>query len=297
MAMLQRLILVAACGTCVASGTIFQRVQRMTKAVSRELGLVKDAEVEPQNLMVVGAGFGRTGTDSLREALRIIGYRSYHMEEAFKAFHGGAINEYMRGPMTDGAELADLLGSNGFNATVDWPMSLFYKQLLAHNASARVILTVRDSAEAWTESFRATIGSAIRVPGPRNMARAPFRFVAGFRDLTAMASEIYQRLGIEFGEDGAATVESSTRAYEAWRLEVERTVPPDQLLVFNAKQGWAPLCEFLDVADCPKVPYPRINSKEQMIQGFEFACRVADAFYPTVAVLAATIALVLARCR
>jgi hypothetical protein len=42
-------------------------------------------------------------------------------------------------------------------------------------------------------------------------------------------------------------------------------VPPERLLVFEAKDGWQPLCEFLGVP-VPDVPYPRVNSREDMQQ-------------------------------
>ena len=44
-----------------------------------------------------------------------------------------------------------------------------------------------------------------------------------------------------------------------------REVPADQLLVFQAKDGWAPLCRFLEV-DVPETPYPRTNTTEQFQQ-------------------------------
>ena len=46
--------------------------------------------------------------------------------------------------------------------------------------------------------------------------------------------------------------------YEKWNADVIRTVPKDQLLVFNPKQGWTPLCNYLDVA-VPDQPFPKIN--------------------------------------
>jgi len=36
------------------------------------------------------------------------------------------------------------------------------------------------------------------------------------------------------------------------------TIDPDRLLVFEARQGWAPLCTFLGVP-IPNIPFPRVN--------------------------------------
>jgi hypothetical protein len=41
---------------------------------------------------------------------------------------------------------------------------------------------------------------------------------------------------------------------------VQATVPADRLLVFDVKQGWEPLCRFLDVPVPAGEPFPHINS-------------------------------------
>jgi Sulfotransferase domain len=47
--------------------------------------------------------------------------------------------------------------------------------------------------------------------------------------------------------------------------EIQAEVPPGRLLVFEAKQGWEPLCAFLGVP-VPAEPYPRTNSREEMLE-------------------------------
>ena len=51
--------------------------------------------------------------------------------------------------------------------------------------------------------------------------------------------------------------------------EVQRTIPPHRLLVYQAGQGWEPLCRFLGVP-VPDAPYPSENSRA------EFAARMAS---------------------
>ena len=50
--------------------------------------------------------------------------------------------------------------------------------------------------------------------------------------------------------------------FERHTVEVIRTIPPERLLVFEAKQGWEPLCKFLGVP-VPATPYPSENSREE----------------------------------
>ena len=136
------------------------------------------------------------------------------MEETVNHFHGGAFLQFLKD--RDAAALAATLVGAGFDATTDFPATLFWEELLASNRSARVILTVRDSPEAWAESFRKTIGSADRAPGPRNFARAPFKYFKAARDLLEVVDWLYDELGIEFDATGAATTGSAIRAYEDW---------------------------------------------------------------------------------
>jgi len=49
--------------------------------------------------------------------------------------------------------------------------------------------------------------------------------------------------------------------------EVMGTVPKDRLLVFEASQGWPPLCGFLE-AQLPEKEYPRVNSTEDFKKFF-----------------------------
>jgi hypothetical protein len=44
--------------------------------------------------------------------------------------------------------------------------------------------------------------------------------------------------------------------------EVKRRVPPEKLLVFEVKEGWGPLCEFLGV-EAPDGPFPHLNDRDQ----------------------------------
>ena len=51
--------------------------------------------------------------------------------------------------------------------------------------------------------------------------------------------------------------------------EVKKHVPPERLLVYEVKEGWKPLCEFLGVAIPKEEPFPHLNDTEafrQMVQ-------------------------------
>lgn len=66
------------------------------------------------------------------------------------------------------------------------------------------------------------------------------------------------KVGVEMN----ATPEQLARAFEAHTAAVRATIPASQLLVYQAKEGWAPLCEFLGVP-VPATEYPRSNGREE----------------------------------
>ncbi|MCB8962264.1 MAG: sulfotransferase family protein, partial [Ardenticatenales bacterium] len=43
--------------------------------------------------------------------------------------------------------------------------------------------------------------------------------------------------------------------------EVKTTVPPEKLLVFDVREGWEPLCAFLEVP-VPDQPFPHVNDRQ-----------------------------------
>jgi hypothetical protein len=53
------------------------------------------------------------------------------------------------------------------------------------------------------------------------------------------------------------------KVFERHNEEVRRRVPRDKLLVYEVKEGWGPLCEFLGVEE-PGKPFPRLNDAAEM---------------------------------
>ena len=66
---------------------------------------------------------------------------------------------------------------------------------------------------------------------------------------------------IDNGED------VSVKFYTNWVENVKENVPSDKLLVFDVKEGWKPLCKFLDVP-VPGAPFPWDNDTASMKKRF-----------------------------
>lgn len=194
-------------------------------------------------LKVIGAGLGRTGTMSLKFALEHLGFGPcYHMIE-FMAHVPEQLPLWLN--VIDGRPDWDAV-FDGYASTVDYPGCTYWRELAAKWPEAKVILTTRDP-DAWFESANQTVLS----PRMRTMlGQSPIR-----RFMEATVNEDFG----EHIEDRAFM----TDYFRRWNEGVIAEVPKDKLLVFQAKDGWEPLCEFLGVP-VPPEPYPRVNSRADM---------------------------------
>ena len=115
------------------------------------------AGVPARGIEVIGAGFGRTGTASLQQALQRLGFDPCdHMHENFARPERFALwEEAVRGK--DAGEPIDwrpLLAT--YRAIVDWPGTYFWRELTSAHPAAKVVLTVRDPDRRY-DSIAATI--------------------------------------------------------------------------------------------------------------------------------------------
>ncbi|MQA84958.1 MAG: sulfotransferase family protein [Streptosporangiales bacterium] len=193
-------------------------------------------------MKVIGAGFGRTGTMSMKVALERLGFGPcYHMIEVIdNPEHAPKWLAAARGELAD---WDDLLG--GYGATVDWPGCSFWVELMEAYPEAKVVLNVRDP-ERWYQSVDNTFLHNLR------QARA-----AGLPPPEEM------RHLFELIIDGTfhGRIEDREYAIGVFRRHNERVrqaVPPERLLVYEVGQGWDPLCEFLGAAR-PDEPFPHLN--------------------------------------
>lgn len=194
-------------------------------------------------MKVIGAGLGRTGTYSLKLAINQLGLGPcFHMEAVLQD-REAQVPLWTRA--LDGTPDWNAI-YEGFQSAVDWPTAAFYQELHAAYPEARFVLTVR-SPESWADSFGATIAKLVddRDQAPPEMS--------AWLD---MVRRMLDQNGIEAGlsRDGLA------QRFSAHVDAVKAAIPADQLLVFDVKEGWAPLCVFLGV-ETPEGPFPRTNDR------------------------------------
>jgi hypothetical protein len=210
-------------------------------------------------MKLIGAGLPRTGTLSQKVALEMLGLAPcYHMVNVLADLD--KVQQWRRALEGDG-QWDEIFEDS--QATVDWPGSYFYKELVEAYPDAKVLLSVRD-ADAWERSMRQTIWGMfwgdILI---RDLSAARVRVDEQWRAFCELMQEMWKRSGLI--DNGAETTSDSMKAaMERFNQEVQDTVPADRLLVWSAKDGWEPLCEFLELP-VPDTPFPHLNDSKGFI--------------------------------
>ncbi|HZS76708.1 MAG TPA: sulfotransferase [Ktedonobacteraceae bacterium] len=209
-------------------------------------------------IKVIGAGFGRTGTLSLKAALEELGFGPcYHMTEVFH--HPEHVPLWVAASNGERIDWNDIFA--GYSATVDWPGCAFYEELMQVYPDAKVILTTRDP-EAWYESALNTIYQISRrmnqATHPTLMEHVAKRFFPGGSGIGRITQKlVWENTFHNRFEDKAYAIQIFNQHIE----EVKQRVPPDKLLVYSVKEGWEPLCAFLGVDVPAGTPFPHLNER------------------------------------
>ncbi|MDJ0955772.1 MAG: sulfotransferase [Arenicellales bacterium] len=198
-------------------------------------------------LKVIGTGFGRTGTNSLKLALELLGFGPCHhmFEVRDNPSQLPFWQQAARGEMPDWDEVFA-----EYTACVDWPSVRYWRELCAHFPDAKVVHSVR-AEQSWIKSVHKTIYPAMAQR--HNVDSGPYR------DRLEMAHEIIVNQTFAGRMDDP---KHALAVYRSHNNEVAQTIPFDRLLVYEVKEGWEPLCRFLDVP-IPDESFPRVNTSSE----------------------------------
>lgn len=196
-------------------------------------------------LAVIGAGFSRTATFSLKFALEHLGLGPCH--HFAEIFAGGQRKVSQWLDVIDGRPDWEAV-FNGFRATVDTPACNYWRELADYYPRAKVVLTVRNP-DSWFDSASQTIFSD-RLQG--SLTGSPMGALMAGAILGVSGGPITDRAYM-------------TEWFQRRNQEVIESLPPERLLVFSPQDGWEPLCAFLDVP-VPACRFPRVNSRDEVTQ-------------------------------
>lgn len=225
-------------------------------------------------IRVIGAGLPRTGTSSMKAALERLGFGPcYHMFEVFT--HPDHVDRWLPAESGVGVDWDHVL--QGYQATQDWPASHFWRQLADAYPDAKVVLTVRDPRR-WYASFRSLMSHAPAITEDQ-VSGAARQMAVAMQRLRPMLDRIGRvTLGPDW-RDGLDEDEA-VAAFERHAAAVRDGLPPERLLVFDVREGWQPLCNFLGV-EAPGEPFPHLNDSaalERMFQQMATEGRVTTPF-------------------
>ena len=139
-----------------------------------------------------------------------------------------------------------------YSSAVDWPAAAYYKELSDKYPDAKVILGMRD-AGSWYDSASTTIYQMSQ------------NFPKWIRLILPRADKLFKMIDkTVFGEPFSYRFEDRESAMQVFNDHVEqvrKNIPEERLLMHSAKDGWEPLCAFLDVP-IPEEPYPWVNDSK-----------------------------------
>lgn len=201
-------------------------------------------------MKVICAGLSKTGTTSMAAALRILGFtvydwpehRTIHVDEWLDILHRGKIPDFSA-------------MYNNVDAVTDLPAAFWFQEILEVFPDAKVILTVRDNEDVWVRSW----SKQLDVDNNLNGCWFPTRILERkwlYRKFYALADAADSAA---FGSLNPTSVVLFKKKYREHNERVKVVVRKENLLIFNVKQGWGPLCEFLKCQTPKQEPFPRIN--------------------------------------
>jgi len=232
---------------------------------SSEMPLLQEAG----DLKVVGVGFGRTGTYSVKLALEELGMPTLHTQHLYEAENESIFKMWTdlifrpsleQGHATLGEPDFDAITRRGYQATMDFPVALYYKQIMEQYPDCKFILTTRENSEVWYRSWESMTMS---ISTPANLGGI---FLTGVQRYSIYLRWLFALVNKDdsFITSNIPKInqnkENAILSYEEHNREVRSLIPADRLLEYSVKQGWQPLCDFLEITDCPTTPFPKTNS-------------------------------------
>ena len=204
----------------------------------------------PTRVSVNLVGLGRTGTTSLAVAMGILGFNVVHDEENPRLYD--VYRDYYLGKFNED-ELHRKIGERGYNATFK---SNTYKWAGTQD-DVKVVLTTRDNVDKWVTSWIsvAYLGDLLEKP--------PFAWVPSARGLRALRHDLFKYTPTNGHPEEYLNPTVLKDGYYAHIENVRKAVPKERLLEYSVKEGWEPLCKFLEVP-IPDVPFPHVNDKTKV---------------------------------
>lgn len=202
-------------------------------------------------MKVIGCGFGRTGSMSMKIALEQLGVGPCHHMDEVIANPAEQLPYWLAASKGEKINWNDAL--KGYESCVDWPTAAYWPVLAKHFPEAKILLTTR-SAESWYNSISKTIfkimGDATNASG-----NEPNPF-----------GEMLQHMILENTFKGDITDrDHCINVFNKNVQAVKDSFSGNKLFIYNIGDGWEGLCKWLDVP-VPDIPFPRTNNQQEFFE-------------------------------
>ncbi len=207
-------------------------------------------------MKLIGVGFGRTATMSLKSALEQLGAGPcFHMIELITGESKDRDLPYWTkvadGERVDWNEVFD-----GWEATVDWPACARWRELVDAFPDAPVLLNVREF-DGFYESCKHTI-LAIKQAAQSGEMREGNR-----PPPSPQLGEVIEKLIWQGDFQGRFEDKEWVRGMYEQRIQtIKATVPAERLTVWEPGDGWDPLAAMLGV-EAPREPFPHLHDTNE----------------------------------
>ncbi|KAM0259793.1 hypothetical protein ACHAPA_010539 [Fusarium lateritium] len=234
---------------------------------------------------VLVLGMPRTGSISMRHAMSKLGYKVFHggvleaNPQRFPYWEEALVGKYFGGKPFGRPEFEKVLGE--FNASVNFPATMWAEELLKAYPNAKVILTTRD-VDKWLFSMKQSVDASFIWFAMTFNWLAPFDPIWGpwwrFHKLGHKIRPIQAPRGERIG------------FLEHYEL-MKELVPRERLLEYRVGEGWERLCTFLD-KPVPAEPFPHVNNLDSFLADrnkrwwHAFNCMLVRVLPPTAVVVA-----------
>lgn len=210
------------------------------------------------SIKIIGAGLPRTGTNTLKQSLEMLGIsKTYHMKELI--VNPDDLHHWLTLEAGETPDWDDLY--DGFQASVDFPCYPWYKEHMARYPNAKVIMTVRPF-EPWYNSVKSTIWTA----GPQTVFEKlamllKLLFNPRLRKVIQCVKLSKRNIFEKHWQGRFEDKQFAEQVFNQHMEDVKANVPAGKLLIYDVRDGWGPLCEFLDVPQ-PDEALPHLNKRE-----------------------------------
>lgn len=203
-------------------------------------------------MRVICVGMNKTGTKSITKALRHLEFAVFDWEEQIFDFMDHWLDVFQNGVKPDVKRVY-----RNADAVVDIPGNLFYEEILESFPEFKVILSEREE-DSWVKSVTNHFENMVVSGSCISYILSMLSPTAG--KITYIQDSLLTAL---FGSLNPKSTYVFRKRHRIHNQRVKSIVPHEKLLVYNVKQGWKPLCDFLDCT-YPAIPFPHENIKAEI---------------------------------